>query len=343
VDSRLDIACLERIHLSRTSVGQDLLALILLPNIRWFPGVQIDFEHFERVPEAPVIFAMNHTDRFNYLPLQWRLRSEMRRYTATWVKGKYYEKYIVGKALELANQLPTVSRGYLISKDFLTVMGRPPRDEEYRTLRAWVDAVALAESSDRRSATDDRAGEIEKLPERLLNEPRDVFGYAFDPQREDYAGYIVSLFRAMMGRFVDLNRRVFEVGLDMLIMPQGTRSLRLSRGHIGLGQTALAFKQTIVPIGCNGSDDLYRGSLPWAKAGRVVYRFGEPIPYEELSAYHIDEPFEPFTPMAEKLHRDRFQGVVDLVMDRINSLLDEPYQYRADRDSEGVHGSERFV
>ena len=188
MDSKLDIARLERIRLSRTSVGQDLLAYLLWPNIRLLPGVQIDFEHFERVPEPPVLFAMNHTDRFNYIPFQWRLRGEMRRYTATWVKGKYYEKYIVGKALELANQLPTVSRGYLITKDFMTVVGRSPRDEEYRTLRSWVDAVAVAEGPERRGAGDELEGEIEKLPQQLLSQPRDVLGYAFDPETRGLCG-----------------------------------------------------------------------------------------------------------------------------------------------------------
>ncbi len=235
MESKLDIARLERIRLSRHSLGQDLLAWVLWPNIRLFPGIQIDYEHWERVPEAPVLFAMNHTDRFNYLPFQWRLRGEKRRYTATWVKGKYYEKFLVGKALELANQLPTVSRGYLITKDFLTLTGRSPQDEEYRILRSWVDAVGVAEDADRASVRDEYAGEIEKLPQPVLSQPRDVLGYAFDPQREDYAGYINSLFGIMMARFVELNRKVFETGLDMLIMPQGTRSLRLSRGHIGLG------------------------------------------------------------------------------------------------------------
>ena len=34
------------------------------------------------------------------------------------------------------------------------------------------------------------------------------------------------------------------------------------------------------------------------------------------------EPYEPFTAEAEHAHRDKFQGSVDLVMERINELLD---------------------
>jgi 1-acyl-sn-glycerol-3-phosphate acyltransferase len=341
----LDIPRLERIRIQKWPWFQDVMAWSLEPNIRLLPGVEVEFEHWERVPDAPVIFAMNHTDRFNYLPFQMRLRSEMGRYTATWVKGKYYENFWVGKVLELANQLPTVSRGYLITRDFLSAVGRTPRDEEYRSLRHWVDAVAVAEVGAGDPFADGRgdlAGEIEKLPPVLLSQSRNVLGYAFDPGREDYAGYINSLFGLMMNRFVELNRKVFEIGLDMLIFPQGTRSVRLSPGHIGLGEAVLAFEQTVVPVGCNGSDLLYPGSLPFARAGRVVYRFGEPLPYEAFSRFHIQEPFEPFSPRAEHVHRDAFQGVVDEVMERINDLLDEPYRF-GDEPGGGVRGSDRFV
>ncbi|MBW2421541.1 MAG: hypothetical protein JRH19_23575 [Deltaproteobacteria bacterium] len=342
----LDIPRLERIRIKRWPWFQDLMAWSLEPNIHFFPGVKIEFEHWDRVPDAPVIFAMNHTDRFNYLPFQMRLRREMRRYTATWVKGKYYENYWVGKVLELANQLPTVSRGYLITRDFMSAVGRTPRDDEYRSLRGWVDAVAVAEAGARSPLEGGRgepAGEIEKLPPVLFSEPRNVLGYAFDPERENYASYINAVFGEMMGLFVELNRQVFEVGLDMLIFPEGTRSVRLSKGHIGLGEAVLAFQQTVVPVGCNGSDLLYPGSLPLARSGRVVYRFGEPIPYEAFSRFHIHEPFEPFTPRAEHVHRDAFQGVVDQVMERINGLLDEPYRFGDEPGAGDVRGSDRFV
>ena len=138
---------------------------------------------------------------------------------------------------------------------------------------------------------------VRLLPGVQVEQPRNVFGHAFDPEREDYAAYINSLLGEMMKRFVELSRRVFEVGLDMLIFPQGTRSLRSSRGHIGLGEAVLAFQQTVVPVGCNGSDLLYPGSVPLAKAGRVVYRFGEPMPYDDFAGFHIHEPF---TPRAER-------------------------------------------
>ncbi|MEZ4292133.1 MAG: hypothetical protein R3E53_16980 [Myxococcota bacterium] len=40
----------------------------------------------------------------------------------------------------------------------------------------------------------------------------------------DYADYVCALFRAMMKRFTGLNERAVEIGLDLLVFPQGTRA-----------------------------------------------------------------------------------------------------------------------
>ena len=116
----LDLPRMERIKLTARPKMQRLLAYtLLMPNYRVLPGVKIELEGLSRIPDEPVIYAMNHTDRYNYWPFQfwlWRARS---RYTATWVKGKYYEKAAVGMFMELTSNLPTVSRGYIITKDFI--------------------------------------------------------------------------------------------------------------------------------------------------------------------------------------------------------------------------------
>ena len=41
----------------------------------------------------------------------------------------------------------------------------------------------------------------------------------------------------------------------LLIYPQGTRSVRLTRGRPGVGQIALHFDLPILPVGCSGGDD----------------------------------------------------------------------------------------
>ena len=51
-------------------------------------------------------------------------------------------------------------------------------------------------------------------------------------------------------------------------------------------EIALRYQKTIVPVGCNGCDLVYTGSLPIGKKGNVVYRIGEPIPYGELSDFY---------------------------------------------------------
>jgi 1-acyl-sn-glycerol-3-phosphate acyltransferase len=332
----LDIDRLRRIPLSRYPLAQKVVGYLgLWPNYRLPPRVEIVLQDLDRVPESSVIYAMNHTDRYNYFPFQYQMWQTADRFTATWVKGKYYENPLLGKFMELTNNLPTVSRGYLVTRDFLSVMKRTPTDDEYAALRGWVDDVARA-----------HGGEAPDLPaevaDRLLVEPRNVLGHAFEPERESYPVYINSIFRVMMELFVALNRRALDLGLDLLIFPQGTRSVRLIRGHIGLAEMALRFQATVVPVGCSGSDLVYPGASPFGKGGRIVYRFGEPIAYKEMERFHVPSDFEPFNPLDEARQREKLQGFVDVVMDRINELVDPEYRF-GDESAALEAGSRRFV
>jgi 1-acyl-sn-glycerol-3-phosphate acyltransferase len=349
----LDLTRIERIRLTTRPRVQRLIAYtVLAPNYDLPPRVRIELEHFDRVPKERVIFAMNHTDRYNYWPFQYMLWRKADRFTATWVKGKYYEHPVVATFMELTNNIPTVSRGYLITRDFMNVMGRRPTDEEYGALRDRVQAVASFESASFKPASFESgsnggaassARDADDVPLPVLETPRDMLGLRFEPGREPYAVCMDRLFRTMMRRFVALNEETFRKNLDLLVFPQGTRSVRLSRGHIGLAQIALRFGKTVVPVGCSGSDRVYPTSSPIAKRGNIVYRFGEPIRHEEMKRFHIDEPYEPFSAEAERRYADRFQGYVDVVMDRINELVDPEYQRSTDPESDGVRGSHRFV
>ncbi len=323
----LDLARMRRVRLSARPIGQRLWAtLFLTPNYGLPPRVKIRLEGLELLPDHPVIFAMNHTDRYNYWPFQYALWRIGRGFTASWVKGKYYDNRLLGRLLGWANNIPTVSRGYLIARDFLNQTGRRPTPEEYGALRALVE----------------REGDPSACLEEILCRPRDVLGRLFDPGQEDYPTCINSLFAAMMSCFVELNQQALELGVHLIVFPQGTRSVRLSRGHVGLAQIALHSRRTIVPVGCNGSDLLYRGNSPWARGGEVVYRLGQPLCYEELARFH-PPPFEPFSLAAEAAHRELFQGLVDHVMGRINQLLDERHQFSAEQATEEAAGAERFV
>jgi len=325
----LDLPRMERIRLTARPRVQRVIAWSLLaPNYELPPRVRIDLEHVDRLPDHPVVFAMNHTDRYNYWPFQYKLWRQLSRFTATWVKGKYYQSSFVGKFMELTNNIPTVSRGYLISRDFLNTMERAPSDEEYQTLRAMVNG---------------EQADASQVPQEILQKPRDMLGRPFDPSKEAYAAAVDQLFRAMMRRFVELNAEAFDKDLDVLVFPQGTRSIRLSRGHGGLAQIALKFRRTIVPVGCSGSDVCYPGGSPVARRGHIVYRLGHPISYEAMAPFHPPRDFAPFTPEAEEEHRECFQGLVDLVMDRINDLVDEPYKFGDASSSGGVRSTARFV
>jgi 1-acyl-sn-glycerol-3-phosphate acyltransferase len=335
----LDLNRLERIRLSANPLGQKVVGtFLLMPNFELPPRVKIDLEGAENLPDEPVIFALNHTDRYNYWPFQYKLWRDFDRYTATWVKGKYYENKLMGRFMELMNNIPTVSRGYLIARDFKEVCEREPTGEEYRALRTAVDVAAGV-----REAPDDVVDPADLVPAAVLQKPRNVLGRDFTPPDESYPDYINTLFRQMMRRFVELNVEARDKGLNPLIFPQGTRSIRLSRGRIGLAQMALYLKMPVVPVGCNGSDKVYPGNSPVGSPGHITYRAGEPIYYDDLPQFHIDQPFEPFTPEAECAHLDTFQGYVDHVMERINELLDPPYQFADDLSSDGVSGSRRFL
>ena len=334
----LDIARLDRIRLTARPRTQMVVARgILVPNYR-LAGVKTVIEGRENLPEEPVIYAMNHTDRYNYFPFQLSLYTRMHRFTATWVKGKYFENPGVATFMEKTNNLPAVSRGYIITRDLLAVLGRRPEDAEYAALRKAVDAVAAGQGD--AAAVD--AELRTQVPPALLTVPRDMLGRPFDPLAETYAEAVNGPFGRMMRRFVELHAEAFRVGLDVSIFPEGTRSKRRSRGRSGLAQVALRYRKTVVPVGCNGSDRIYPGSNPFAKRGEVTYRIGAPMRYEDMAEFHVPEPFVPFDARDEAKHRARFQGYVDRVMERIDPLLDPEYRMRGGT-SGGVRGSHRFL
>lgn len=335
----LDLDRLNRIQLRARPRFQEVMGGVFLePMYRFAPKVDIEFEGFEKVlaHDGPVIFAMNHTDRFNYFPFQWYLWRKHGRYTAAWVKGKYYEVPVVSHFLEAAAQIPVPSRGYLIARDFKTATGKKITDAEYEAIRVRLDALMRGELPEGTALPDD-------LPKELQSVPRNMLGVDFDPAKHDYFSRIRDVFAMMMERFVDMNREALEKELHLIVFPQGTRSIRLSKGHIGLAQMAMHLNIPIVPVGCNGCDRVYPGNSPIPKRGRIVYRFGDLITPERMKAHQPDEPFAPFNPADEWRHRAKFQGLVDEVMLEINALLDPCYQLREDWQSDGVKGADRFL
>jgi 1-acyl-sn-glycerol-3-phosphate acyltransferase len=323
----LDLALYDRIRLNTRPPVQRLIADGFLRfNYR---KVDLQVEGMENIPDHPVIYAMNHTDNFNYWPFQYSLHVRKKRYTAAWVKGKNFEHPAVSAFMRYTNNIPIASRGYLITRDFIATMRRRPTDDEYRAIRDAVNHDApIPEGA---------------VPRELTHTPRDMMGRRFDPARESYPTALDQLFRTMMRRFLELNAHALAIGLDLLVFPQGTRSIRLSRGHIGVIQAALALKATVVPVGCNGSDLVYPGKSFVAKPGRIVYRVGKPFEPEDFADLAPTEGFEPFSRETEAVHRARLQALTDRVMERIDTLLDERHRFSDDRTSDGTRGTARFV
>jgi len=326
----LDLARLRRVKLVKTPPGQVLMAeAVLRPDYRFPRRTEIVLEgideHLDR--GRGYIFAMNHTDRFNYWPFQWKLRERGWGYTATWVKGKYYENPFIAAFMDAMNNIPMPSRGYVIASEFKKRLGRPPGNLEYRVLRNLVDGVRSAD---------------EPLGSEVPNAVRDFIGSA----PEAYLAEFERTFAAMIREVVRLSRYAFdELHQHLLIFPEGTRSKRLRRGRTGVAQIAQHLRAPIVPVGCNGSDKLYPGNSPFSKGGRVVYRVGKPIEAEDPAFADFLVPADelPFTRIASEKYGDRYQAITDVVMARIEQLLDE--RYRPAEGSEGgeVTGVDRFL
>jgi len=327
----LDLARLEKIRLRTSPPVQILIAQMVLRFDYALPRpTHIALDGLENLPrDRGVFFAMNHTDRYNYWPFQYQLyREGGNRFTATWVKGKYYENKVMGAFMDSTNNIPLPSRGYVITTEFRKAHGRVPKEEEYRALRGVVDggespAEAAEKGGPAVRALLEKGGPAASFPER------------FD-----------ALFGAMMGQVTRLTRQaLFELGLNVLVFPQGTRSKRLSKGHTGLMQMAQHLGCAIVPVGCNGSDKAYPGGSPFSKGGRLVYRIGAPLELDgpELGQYRVREPFVPFSQAASDTHGGAFRAATDIVMERINGLLDPEYQFADDQASDGVEAVQRFV
>jgi 1-acyl-sn-glycerol-3-phosphate acyltransferase len=341
----LDLNRLEQLEVTANPVGQKILAAGLLwPNYNVPPGVDIQVEGLGRIPDEPVVYAMNHTDRYNCWPFQYTLWCRKNRYTATWVKGKYYQNPVIGKILEWTNNIPAVSKGYLVARDFVSVMDRTPTDQEYDHLRSQMDrylggAGNVDADDEAATSTAEARGPV---PAPIYERGRRILGIPYEPTVDRHGQVLARLHRAMMREFVRLNKGAHAKGVDLLIFPEGTRSTRLSRGKIGLAQIALHLDAPVVPVGCNGSDDLYPGASPIARSGSVTYRIGQPLGADWLANHRPAEAFSPFTPEAETHHADTFRAAINDVMAAINELLDDKYR-APDNSAFGERGAARFV
>jgi hypothetical protein len=304
----IDLDYLKKINLVTSPMGQQLVAsLLLFPNYRIFANVDIQIENIERIPrDENVIFAMNHTDRFNYWPFQYKLWSmKCFSYATVWVKGKYYRNALLAKGLDLCNLIPVPSMGYLIEEFYRKKFKQRLDKNVYRAIKDIIDG---------------RYESIEAYPKKASE--------ALNALGEQFVDFVRGYYDLIMERVAELSRTALsEKRLNLIVFPEGTRGTQLGEGRTGVAQLALSTGKKIVPVGCNNSDQLYTGSLPFAKSGQIVYRVGEPLSLDnQLREFAIDEPFKLFSKESQRKYKRQFEEVTRIVMENINKLLDEKYR-----------------
>jgi 1-acyl-sn-glycerol-3-phosphate acyltransferase len=294
----IDIEYLKKIRLVSQPLGQKIVAnFLLLPNYRIFQKVDIQIENADRIPRGEsVIFAMNHTDRFNYWPFQYKLlKMQEFPFTTVWVKAKYYKNAFLAKGLDLCNLIPVPSMGYLIEEYYRKTFHRKMDKSLYRAVRDMIEG-RLAEAGPN---------------ERAAIEAVQAMGGQF-------AEYIRVQYEGVMEKVAELSRAALcDQKLNLIIFPEGTRSVKLAEGRTGLAQLALHTEKRIVPVACNNSEEVYR----------ITYRIGEPLSVnDQLKAYRIREPFRLLSRESQQRYREQFEGVTQIVMESIDRMLDEKYR-----------------
>jgi 1-acyl-sn-glycerol-3-phosphate acyltransferase len=206
-------------------------------------------------------------------------------------------------------------------------MNRLPHKTEYRLLRDLVDGKITPDQLP--------ADEGQSVREFVTTPHQE-----FDPQAQSYGQFIEDHFNTLMGLVTRISLdALHHKNLSLLIFPQGTRSIRLLPGLTGIAQIALKARATVVPVGVNGSEKCYPSSMPFSSGGKVLYRIGQPI---DLADDPIED-FEPFTRSAEEKFGSRFRKLTDLITDRINDLLDPPYQLAPNDQLPTETGVKRFI
>ena len=326
----IDESYIERVPLKKVPRGQQRVARLLQFMYRWPEKTEIVLEGLDNLPaDRSVILALNHTDRYNYWPLQYELHHrQCARYTVAWVKAKYYQNKMLAQFFDQCNNLPLPSRGYFILKDAQETLGRRLEKEEYRFLRALCDLKI------------ERSPETEKIEKGIAP----IFEKArrdFSPSAESYVCF--------MNRWCDrvmalVERRSLESLYDcekhLLVFPQGTRSRRLLPAKTGVLQFALKHAIPVVPVGSNGCENIYPGASPWPSGGRVVYRIGKMLTHNDMfKECSLPKEFRPFTNDAQA-HKDTLERAAHALTGAIDELLDPPYRmdssscYSSSLDSE---------
>jgi 1-acyl-sn-glycerol-3-phosphate acyltransferase len=276
----------------------------------------------EHLPKGPAVICPNHTHKFDFLPLRTVLLHHGMQ-LMTWIKARDYKspgmRWILGKG----GNVPLVSRGYLIARDFAEVNGRKPTEDEYRQLRAHIDDGA-------------------ELDARLLG-PLQTHRRIAEVDVDPGNGYRTALrgaYRALMAESLRLARAGTAMGRHQHVYPQGATSKQLTPGHPGAVQAALALDIPMVPVGISGCREVFVGKdHPVAKGGSITIAIGPPMSVERDA---LPQDFRPFDPDHEDRHKIALQAQTDRLMHAINDLCAPSYRWATDLKSDAKQGIARF-
>jgi len=287
------------------------------------PGRRVRFEvqGWGEVPTEPCVIVANHTHFMDWVALRWvAWRRGVR--LCNWVKPRTYEEGW-GRFLDQTGNIPLASRGYLLAADVRAVHGRVPTEAEYRALRDHLDSGQPLPGDAFTAALTDTA--------------RDVLGVPFDPADESYRSFMEGLFHRMMQATLHHTRGLCDQGIHLQIMPEGVTSVRLTRGHPGALQAALALGLPLLPVGINGFPQAWGGKqLVPGRGGTVTVRVGPPFHPDPIDGH------TPFLPASERANAEALATGTEAVMARIAALLD-PVHGPGSEDDLDVQGVARFV
>ncbi len=288
-----------------------------------FSGTHLEVEGFEP-PSRPVLYATNSTQRNDFLALRLALARRAVKVTTVTKARTYHEGS--GHVAAWLGTIPIASRGYVLLVDFVAVNGRRPTDAEYRLLRDHVDQGTALPSSDAFG--------------RLVSVPRELLGHAVDPACEPYADAVHRVYGALMQETLRLMRTAVARGHSIQLYPEGTVSPRLGVGRIGAVQAAHALGLDIVPVGMSGCPEVIRGDGLLLTGGTIRLRFGEPLRHPLAT---LPEGFQAFEPASERAHRPALLAATEVLMSRLDGLLDERYRRPAIAPRKEPTSTHRFL
>ncbi len=288
-----------------------------------FRDLDLRVEGLEHLPEGPVMLAMNHTHKYDFLPIRFALLRARGAHALTWIKLRAWQSAPMRALFERVGNVPLGSKGYVIAADFRETLGRRPTEDEYRALRDHIDGGPAPEGA---------------FYAALGRGPRSLLGRPFDPRVESWGEAALATYLAMGQISLDAARGAVAAGHHMHMYPQGTLMPRLTPGRIGTLQVAHALGLPILPVGCSGMRETFAPDSLRGPGGTLTLRLGAPFRPAPLRG-----PFRAFDPAYEAAHRPQLEAQTQTLMERIAGLVDADYGWGEVAADEGRQGVARFI